>query len=80
MYECMCVCVFILNHLSFFLSIFGDGKPAEDGKAPAGVHAGRLGAAQAARAQRAAQVALPVRQRVRGAWRGIEDRGLGQPP
>lgn len=58
--------------------VVGDGQAAEDGQAPARVQAGGLGAAEAAGAERAAQVALPVGERVRGAGRRVEDGGLGE--
>lgn len=53
-------------------SVVGDGEAAEDGQAAAGVEAGRLGAAEAARAQGAAQIAVAVRQRVRGTRGRVE--------
>lgn len=53
-------------------SVVGDGEAAEDGQAAAGVQAGRLGAAEATGAQGAAQVAVAVRQRVRGAGGRVE--------
>lgn len=59
-------------------SVVGDGEAAEDGQAAAGIQAGGLGAAEAARAQRAAQVAVAVRQRVRGAGGRVEHGRLGQ--
>lgn len=59
-------------------SVVGDGEAAEDGQAAAGVQAGGLGAAEAARAQRATQVTVAVRQRVRGAGGRVEHRRLGQ--
>lgn len=59
-------------------SVVGDGEAAEDGQAAAGVQAGGLGAAEAARAQRATQVTVAVRQRVRGAGGRVEHGRLGQ--
>lgn len=59
-------------------SVVGDGEAAEDGQAAAGVQAGGLGAAEAAGAQGAAQVAVAVRQRVRGAGGRVEHGRLGQ--
>lgn len=59
-------------------SVVRDGETAEDGQAPAGIEAGGLGAAEAARAQGATQVAVAVRQRVRGTRGRIEHGGVGQ--
>lgn len=59
-------------HCSPLASVVGDGEAAEDGQAAAGVEAGRLGAAKAAGAQRAAQIAVAVRQRVRGTRGRVE--------
>lgn len=53
------------SHWRPLASVIGDGEAAEDGQAAAGVEAGGLGAAEAARAQRTTQVAVAVRQRVR---------------
>lgn len=59
-------------------SVVGDGEAAEDGQAATRVKAGGLRAAEAARAQGAAQVAVAVRQRVWGAGGRVEHRRLGQ--
>lgn len=59
-------------------SVVGDGEAAEDWQAAAGVEAGGLGAAEASRAQGAAQVTVAVRQRVRGAGGRVEHGRVGQ--
>lgn len=59
-------------------SVVGDGEAAEDGQAAARVQAGGLGAAETAGAQRTTQVAVAVRQRVRGAGGRVKHGRFGQ--